>query len=130
MTSQELRDLIESDFITSYHGASNFVNSGALWDFCISLISDINRLNCVIFANDMGIPPVKSALEFYYREKGVFPTGLNEDINLRQSFGALWGFIFKNCLDYKSQHSGCLINYGGIKTATKFTDGNKSLLMV
>lgn len=34
------------------------------------------------------------------------------------------GFIFKNVLGYKNQKERCRVNQFGVKTATRFLDGN------
>ena len=76
----------------------------------------------IAFANDLGIPPVKSLLVIYRRKMNPA-----EDFKFTaqksQSMGALMGFVFKFVLDYQYQKERCVVNDLGIKTATRFMMG-------
>ena len=56
-------------FAKTYRNAAPFVSSGGLWDYCMSVVTDERHMTCIAFANEMGIPPVKSLLYFYEKEK-------------------------------------------------------------
>lgn len=105
------------DFVATYKNASKFVDSGELWDFCIDTIKNPMKMSNIVFANDMGIPPVKSLVTIYQKEKN--PT---ENFTAIQSqyMGALMGYVFKYVLGYTDQKERCTVNQLGIKTATKF----------
>jgi hypothetical protein len=105
-----------------YQSAKPFMNSGAFWDFCIRTIEDPVKMSCIVFANDLGVPPVKSLMTFFDRdEKGSksFKVTAQES----QWVGALMGFVFKFVLDYQNQKERCSVKMHGVITATRFIDG-------
>ena len=122
MKTSDIIKAIHKDFASVYRGASPFVNSGSLWDFCMDTISDPVAMSNIIFANDMGIPPVKSLLSIYKRRMNP-PAGFEFQGNESQYMGALMAYVFKSVLRYKNQKERCQVNYLGIKTATRFFDG-------
>ena len=119
------RDIISSiniDFAKTYKNAAPFVGSGALWDFCISTISNPITMSNIAFANDMGIPPVRSLLVIY-RRKMKPADGFKFTAQESQSMGALMGYVFKFVLGYQDQKERCAVNDLGVKTATRFLNG-------
>lgn len=111
---------INNSFADTYKNASKFVDSGELWDFCIETIKNPVCMSNIAFANDMGVPPVRSLITIYEREKNP-----SENFTAVQSqqMGTLMGFVFKYVLNYKSQKERCAVNHLGVKTATRFEDG-------
>lgn len=120
MRTTDIIEKIQNDFADTYKSASKFVNSGELWDFCIDTIKDPVALGNIVFANDMGVSPVKSLITIY--ERKINPS---ENFSAVQSqyMGALMGFVFKFVLAYTKQSERCTVNKLGVKTATKFLDG-------
>lgn len=120
MRTSYIIEQIDRDFAGIYRNASKFVGSGDLWDFCIDTISNPMLLSNIVFANDMGIPPVKSLITIY--ERKMQPT---QDFTAVQGqyMGALMGFVFKFVLCYAEQKERCIVNQLGVKTATKFLNG-------
>ena len=122
MNTQNIVNEIYQGFAKTYRGAANFVDSGAIWDFCIDTIKDPVLMSNIAFANDLEIPPVKSLLLIYKRK--VNPAlGFEFNANESRSIGALMGFVFKSVLGYKEQKERCKVDEYGIKTATRFLDG-------
>lgn len=122
MHTNDIITAIHSDFSTVYKNASPFVSSGALWNFCMTTIADPVQMEKIVFANDLGIPPVKSLLLIYERTMkpaGTFVFAPTES----QCMGALMGFVFKNVLGYTTQQERCSVKKYGVKTATRFMDG-------
>ena len=106
----------------AYQNASPMIGSGLVWDFCMRTIGDPVKMSCIAFANDLGVPPVKSLMTFFDRDvedSEAFKVSAQES----QSIGALMGYVFKFILDYKSQKPRCTVNMHGINTATRFFDG-------
>ncbi len=122
MKTVDIVNVIEKDFISTYKNATPFINSGELWDFCIDTIKNPITMSCIAFANDLGIPPVKSLLMLYNRK---FNPDKNFTFTAQESqfMGALMGFIFKFVLDYQHQKERCTVNLLGVKTATRFLMG-------
>ena len=122
MKTSEIINAVNNRFAETYKNATPFVNSGALWDFCMETIRNPITMSNIAFANDLGIPPVKSLLVIYRRK--MKPA---EDFRFTaqesQSMGALMGFVFKFVLDYQYQKERCVVNDLGIKTATRFLMG-------
>lgn len=120
MRTADIINRINEEFAGTYKNASKFVNSGELWNFCMETIENPITISNIVFANDMGVPPVKSLITIY--ERKVQPA---DDFTALQSqyMGALMGFVFKFVLGYRDQKERCTVNQLGIKTATKFMDG-------
>ena len=120
MRTTDIIEKIQNDFADTSKSASKFITSGELWDFCIDTIKNPVALGNIVFANDMGVPPVKSLITIY--ERKINPS---ENFSAVQSqyMGALMGFVFKFVLAYTSQSERCTVNKLGVKTATKFLDG-------
>lgn len=129
ISTNEIRQKINSDFGSTYRNANPFVASGELWDFCIAVISDPILVQCIVFANDLGVPPVKSLLHLYklkYSPADSFEFTAQES----QFLGSLMAFVFKFVLGYKSQKERISVNLYGIGTATRFYDGPAKLKIV
>lgn len=121
MKISEIQNRIYSDFAAIYKNAAPFVNSGPLWNFCMSVISNPVQLQNVIFANDLGVPPVKSLLNIY--EKAYKPVqGFTFTAQQSRWLGALMGFLFKFVLGYRQQKERNSVYMLGVGTATKFFD--------
>ena len=122
MKTTDIITAIYNDFASIYTTGAPFVNSGALWDFCMDTIRNPITMNNIIFANDMGVPPVKSLLVIYHRKMNPAP-----DFKFAprdsQHMGMLMGFVFKFVLGYQSQKERCTVGDLGVKTATRFYDG-------
>lgn len=122
MKTQQIIDAINKDFASTYKNATPFVQSGALWDFCIDTIKNPSNMRNIVFANDLGVPPVKSLIAIYKRKhnpQNTFKLSAQES----QFIGALMGFVFKYVFGYQHQKERCTVNELGVKTATRFFDG-------
>ena len=106
----------------AYQSATPFMGSGPFWDFCMRTIEDPVRMSCIAFANDLGVPPVKSLMTFFDRD---VEDSESFKVNAQQSqwVGALMGYVFKFVLDYRNQKERCAVNMHGVLTATRFIDG-------
>lgn len=121
-----IKTKIYTDFASTYRNAAPFVSSGSLWDFCMDVVTDPILLQCIIFANDLEIPPVKSLLHLYklkFSPADTFVFSQSES----QCMGSLMGFIFKFILGYSSQKERNQVNVYGVKTATRFLEGPTNL---
>jgi hypothetical protein len=121
ITTTQIINRINADFGATYKNAVPFVGSGPLWNFCINVISDPTKLNSIIFANDMQIPPVKSLLHIYSKTH-VLPPNFKFTKQENQWLGAFMGFVFKFVLNYKSQKERIKVDFLGVGTATRFYD--------
>lgn len=122
MKTTKIIEDIYSEFATTYRVASNFVDSGELWNFCIETIKDPVNMTFIISENNKGVPPVKSLLTFYSESKN--PTNdFTFTAQESQNMGALMGYVFKFVFGYQDQKEGCKVEFLGVKTATKFLDG-------
>ncbi len=122
MKTADIITAINEDFAATYKNATPFVNSGALWDFCMETIQNPITMSNIAFANDLGVPPVKSLLVIYRRKMNpaaAFKFAPTES----QYMGALMGFVFKFVLHYQNQKERCAVNDLGVKTATRFLNG-------
>lgn len=114
----QINKQITDDFTNLYKNASNFPNT-SLYNECMKIINNISELKCIIFANDMGIPPVKSILTMLKR-KGILVdniTGMES-----QCIGSLMAFLFKVVLSYQNQKDRISVKVLGVKTAALFYD--------
>lgn len=119
MNTSEIIKAINSDFSTTYKNATPFVNSGALWNFCINTIANPVHMGNIVFANDLEIPPVKSLLLIYERTMNPAPD-FKFSPSESQCMGALMGYVFKYVLGYNSQKERCTVKKYGVKTATLY----------
>lgn len=122
VTSEIIGKINEGFGKVAYQSATPFMRSGIFWDFCMRTIEDPVSMSCIAFANDLGIPPVKSLMTIYDREmenSEDFKVSAQES----QWVGALMGYVFKFVLDYQSQKERCRVNMHGVNTATRFLDG-------
>lgn len=122
MKTTDIITAIYDDFASIYTNGAPFVDSGALWDFCMETIRNPITMSNIAFANDMGIPPVKSLLVIYHRKMNP-AEGFRFAPRESQSMGMLMGFVFKHVLGYRSQKERCTVGDLGVKTATRFCDG-------
>lgn len=126
--ASEILEKVEKGFaVEAYQGAAPIKESGELWDFCKEVISNPTHMNCIIFANEFNIPPVKSLMKIYEIEKELDKSFEIEQLQSQQ-LGALMGYIFKFILGYKKQKR-CMANIHGIKTASRFYEREKYLVI-
>lgn len=121
--TSEILERINSGFgIEKYQNAKPFMHSGAFWDFCMRTIGDPTYMSCIAFANDLGVPPVKSLMTIYDRN---MKDADEFEVNAQESqwVGSLMGYVFKFVLDYQSQRERCPVKMHGVNTATRFLDG-------
>lgn len=122
MKTQTIIEEVNSKFASTYKNATPFIDSGDLWNFCMETIKDPMLMSNIAFANDLGIPPVRSLLTIYKRK-------MNPNVSFTfsgqesQFMGMLMGFVFKYVFGYQSQKERCSVNELGVKTATRFYDG-------
>lgn len=122
MKTYQIINAINADFAATYKMATPFVDSGELWDFCMETIRNPITMSNIAFANDLGVPPVKSLLVIYRRK--VNPAnGFKFSPQESKCMGALMGFVFKFILGYQSQKERCTVNDLGVKTAARFMNG-------
>ncbi len=122
MNTLEIIQVIQTDFTKIYKFATPFLDSGALWDFCMDVIKNPVDLSCIVFANDLGTAPVQSLLILYQRKMN--PSADFEFTDEQGKYmGCLMGFLFKHVLGYTNQEEGCKVGAFGVQTATRFTDG-------
>ena len=113
---------INSGFAAVYKTSAPFVGSGGLCNFCMSVIGDPMLMSCLVFANDLGVPPVRSLLLLYSRANNPEPDFRFNKTDT-QRMGALMAYVLKHVLGYRSQKDRCAVNQLGVKQATKYTDG-------
>jgi hypothetical protein len=121
MKVTDIKLQIMNDFAATYKNASPFVNSGEMWDFCMDTITSPMLLSNIIFANDLGIPPVKSLLLIWERKKAP-KASFEFSGQESQWLGSLMGYLFKFILNYQDQKERCAVNAYGVRTATRFLD--------
>lgn len=114
----EIERRITEDFTSIYKNASNFPGT-LLYSECMKIIKNPSDLRCIIFANDLGIPPVKSLLFILGKRKIITEnvTGIES-----QSMGSLMGFLFKKVFQYQKQKDRLSVKMFGVKTAALFYD--------
>ncbi len=122
MKTAYIVECIRRDFPRVYRAAAPFVDSGDLWEFCLNAINDPVWMSCIVFANELEVPPVKSLIHIYRRVNHPEP-GFVFTEQERRDMGALMGFVFKHVLGYREQKERCTVNELGVKTATRFLNG-------
>ena len=109
---------IYDHFSKKYKAFGDFVDSGELWDACITAISDATLLSHIIFCNDIHqIPPVHTFLRVRQKQNALGDLSELE----KRSIGAFWGFVFKFIFGYRNQKR-VTARVNTVKTATYFFD--------
>lgn len=125
MNTEYIINKINNEFTDVYRASSKFKDSGELWNECINTIKNPDRMNKIIFCNDvLQIPPTKVFLET------INNLNLNLTNQEKQYIGSFWGFVFKNIFGYRNQKEGVTINIKGVKKATYFYDKEKSIKVI
>ena len=125
MKTSQIVEQVQQDFAHVYRVATVIVDSGELWDYALDVISNPMKMAFIKEANDLlGVPPTKSFLLYYRRDKDLGEDYVLEDPTIRQALGALWGFVFKSVLGYKAQKK-VSVKLLGIQSATKFMEGEE-----
>jgi len=120
ISSRDIKSSIHEDFHKKYKAFGDFVDSGELWDMCLSTIFDVTLINSIIFCNDIHqIPPVNTFLKVVQVSRDL--TELE-----KRSVGAFWGFVFKFVFGYRNQKS-VAARVNTVKTATYFYDVSESV---
>ena len=120
ITTAAIKTSIYTDFHKKYKAFGDFVDSGELWDMCISAIFNVTLINNIIFCNDIHqIPPVNTFLKVMQISRDL--TELE-----KRSVGAFWGFVFKFVFGYRNQKS-VAARVNTVKTATYFYDVAESV---
>jgi len=118
LTPAQIINRINTDFSSAYRPFSNFRDSGALWEECLSTVENPKLMNNIIFCNDiLQIPPVK----VFIAAKNITTVLTDAD---KKAIGAFWGFVFKFVFEYKNQKN-VSIRINSVKSATYFFDGPK-----
>ena len=99
--------------------ASRFINKN-LWNDCLSIFSDQNRTEKIIFANDLGVPPVKAVIKILIDDYN-YPPNTVFNVQEARNLGSLINFIFKDLLEYDSVHSRRTVKLCGVKEGCIFT---------
>ena len=123
--TDEIKTAIYKDFSRIYKAFGDFIDSGEIWDLCMSAIDDITLMNNIIFCNDIHqIPPVNTFL------KACGASNMRDLTELeKRSIGALWGYIFKYIFGYRNQKS-VAARVNTVKTATYFFDSAERIEVI
>lgn len=122
-TSKAIEDDVRVHFAQKYKAFGNFIDSGSLWDDCISAVHDVKLMNNIIFCNDIHeIPPVHTFLKV--RQQAVDLSELE-----KRSVGAFWGYVFKFVFKYRNQKS-VTARVNSVRTATYFYDVQEPVQVV
>ena len=107
----------------AYPAASPLKELDNFWNFCMNTIKDPAKMSCIAFANDLGVPPVKSLMTFFDRDVQDSESFTVVD-QQSQIIGALMGFVFKFVLGYQGQEEDRRpVNMHGVGEASQFFDG-------
>ena len=128
-TTKSIVQRIDNEFAKTYRNAAPFVKSGILWEFCEGVLSNPLLLNNIVFANDLGIPPVRSLLHIYEKQKKP-ADGFVFKGQESQWLGSLMGFLFKNVFEYGEQKDRVQVSKFGVGTASRFLKGPDNLTIV
>lgn len=120
--SNEIKEAIYQEFSKKYKAFGDFVDSGEIWDTCLSAITDVSLMNNIIFCNDIhNIPPTNTFLKVKQIKRDL--TELE-----KRSIGAFWGFVFKSVFGYRNQKI-VTARVNTVKSATYFFDIEESVVV-
>ena len=127
MKASEVLKNVEENFLKNNHFAGNFpVNYPEIWDFCLKVLADTQKMNTIIAANNSSAPvtPVEALAGMYVQEHNLdasYEFGNKAD----QYMGFLMGYVFKNIFHYTllEKNEKVDVNKWGIKTAALYTGG-------
>ncbi len=128
MDTAAIQDRIRREFTRCYKGATPFYESGPLWDFCMDIVSDKSLIKCMVTANDLGVPPVKTLL-YFYEKRFSPPNDFSFTANESRYLGDFMGFLFQFVLGYQKKHPRCQVQRYGVKTASRFSGCPSELVL-
>ena len=113
---------LKTEFYSPKRPASHFTNI-QLWNDCLSIFSDQNRTEKIIFSNDLGVPPVKAVIKILIDDYN-YPPNTKFSAEDARNLGALMSFIFMHILRYDESHGRRTVKMCGIKEGCVFTHNN------
>ena len=123
ITVNQINEAIYDGFSKKYKAFGDFIDSGELWDICLSAISDVTLINNIIFCNDIHqIPPTNTFLKVKQIKRDLSELE-------KRSVGAFWGFVFKFVFGYRNQKI-VAARVNTVKTATYFFDIAESVKVI
>ncbi len=109
---------LKNDFQSSCRPASRFINKH-LWNDCVDMFSDHHQIEKIIFANSLGVPPVKAVIQILIDDYD-YPPNTTFNAQDARNLGSLTNFIFKDLLLYDSAQPRRTVKLCGIKEGCIF----------
>ena len=113
---------LKNEFYSPRRPASHFTNK-QLWNDCLSIFSVWSQTEKIIFANDLGIPPVKAVIKILIDDY-KYPPDTKFGAEDARNLGALMNFIFMHIFRYEEPHGRRTVKMCGIKEGCVFTHKN------
>ena len=105
--------------------ASRFTNK-QLWNDCQSLFSDRSQVDKTIFANDLGVPPLKAVIRILIDDYNYSPD-IKFSAEEARNLGALVNFVFKEILCYDTVSNRRTVRLCGINEGCIFSKSNMKI---
>ena len=110
---------LKTKFYSPKRPASHFTNI-QLWNDCLSIVSNQNRTEKIIFSNDLGVPPVKAVIKILIDDYNYPPDTVFTAQEAR-NMGSLINHVFKDLLGFNSVHPRRTVKLCGVKEGCIFT---------
>lgn len=110
---------LKAKFHTPDRPASRFINK-QLWEDCLSAFSDRSQAEKIVFANDLGVPPVKALIRILI-DNFNYPPDMVFSAEEARNLGALVNFVFRDILKYDTVHTRRTVKLCGVKESCTFT---------
>lgn len=113
---------LKTKFYSPKRPASHFTNI-QLWNDCLSIFSNQNRTEKIIFSNDLGVPPVKAVIKILIDDYN-YPSDTIFTAPEARNLGSLINYVFKDLLGFDSVHPRRTVKLCGVKEGCIFTKSN------
>ncbi len=110
---------LKTEFRSPDRPASHFTNK-KLWIDCESVFTDRICTGKIIFANNLGVPPVKALIKILVDDYN-YPSDTVFTAQEARNLGSLINFVFKDLLGYNSVHPRRTVKLCGVNEGCTFT---------
>ena len=116
---------LKTKFRSPDRPASHFINK-KLWSDCQGMFNDRICTEKIIFANSLGVPPVKAIIRILIDDYN-YPSDTVFTAQEARNLGSLINYVFKDLLGFNSVHPRRTVKLCGVKEGCIFTKSDMGI---